>query len=82
MKQLRDHMQAVRQEIDNTAALCEMRDKNIHDEEHQQKILQREHGKMETELEKISSLYKDVRERKTRLEVQSQKVFSPHLIKN
>ncbi|KAA0198006.1 Coiled-coil domain-containing protein 39 [Fasciolopsis buskii] len=68
VKQLRDHMQAVRQEIDNTAALCEMRDKNIHDEEHQQKILQREHGKMETELEKISSLYKDVRERKTRLE--------------
>ncbi|TPP61419.1 hypothetical protein FGIG_11930 [Fasciola gigantica] len=68
VKQLRDHMHTVKQEIDNTAALCELREQNIQDGEHLHKTVQREHGKMKMEMEKIVRLNEGVRERKSRLE--------------
>ncbi|THD23568.1 Coiled-coil domain-containing protein 39 [Fasciola hepatica] len=68
VKQLRDHMHTVKQEIDNTAALCELREQNIQDGEHLHKTVQREHGKMKMEMEKIVRLNDGVRERKSRLE--------------
>ncbi|VDP69557.1 unnamed protein product [Echinostoma caproni] len=68
VKQLRDHMHAVRQEIDNCASLIELRESNIEAEKHQQKIIEREEGRMKVELEKLKNLREEVRERKCCLE--------------
>ncbi|CAL8091540.1 unnamed protein product [Calicophoron daubneyi] len=68
VRQLKEHMVNVKQEILYTGALCEMRDKEIREEEHQQKLAEREEGRLKQELKKLEALKTEVRQKKSLLE--------------
>lgn len=69
VKQLKNHMKNVQQEITYTNTLCNLRDKEINEELHQIKLIEREYERLIQENKKISQINSEIIEKKSFLEV-------------
>ncbi|VDO68737.1 unnamed protein product [Schistosoma mattheei] len=68
VKQLKNHMKNVQQEITYTNTLCNLRDKEINEELHQIKLIEREYERLIQENKKISQINNEIIEKKSFLE--------------
>ncbi|CAH8613690.1 unnamed protein product [Dicrocoelium dendriticum] len=68
VQRLVDHMENVKQEITYTAGLCELRRKEIDDENHQCRLTEREHGKLQQQMLCLKKLRQEVQEKMSSLE--------------